>query len=372
MAKKKLTEEEKDAFRDKLKASTDATNFSSLTIQTFGGGQDSTTILEKLIFDKDFRGKYAPDHLVVVMSDTGNEHDYEKDLRFNTYRHTAEMMKLAKSKGIPMFLLTADLNKAAGKMGLSVLEATYLGVVTGYHTEAWSSLTEHWVRIGMIGSVVFDKSCTSNLKIEPIYRFLEEYIGNTFGITAAKKGPTGRWSKKTAIQEFEKRNGKIRALVGIARNEESRVKTGDVDERQKWMSSVKTTYPLMEIGFGRKECQEYIESMKPTSAIAVPSPSNCMFCPWLSPIELLWLSRKMPKRVDEWVVIEAAKLRKYEGAISKKTGNVVVNHGAFKVNGKPGTLREAITAAEKKFGHMTNAELDDYKMSHGHCVATKY
>lgn len=48
--------------------------YSPLTILSFGGGQDSTTILYKLVFDADFKARYAPGDLLVLMADTGNEH----------------------------------------------------------------------------------------------------------------------------------------------------------------------------------------------------------------------------------------------------------------------------------------------------------
>lgn len=52
----------------------------TLTLLSFGAGQDSTAILLKLIHDADFRTKYAPQDLIVVFSDTGDEHD-------ETYAH---------------------------------------------------------------------------------------------------------------------------------------------------------------------------------------------------------------------------------------------------------------------------------------------
>ena len=52
-------------------------------------------------------------------------------------------------------------------------------------------------------------------------------------------------------------------------------------------------------------------------------------------------------------------------AAGKKVG---ANNGAM----KGGLLPVQVTAAEEKFGHMTDAELDDYKMSHGHCVQSSY
>lgn len=360
MAKKKLTEAQKDQAAKTIAAMHDGSRVTSeLTSLSFGGGQDSTTILLKLIFDKDFRKKYAPGALVVVMSDTGNEHP-------ETYRHTGRMMKLAKKHEIPFFLLTSDTCRIAAAMGVTIEEARDLGVTEGYHTEAWATITGHWKRIGMIGSLVFDKSCTSNMKVEPIFRFLEQYVGKKFGLQAAVKSAAGRWSPKRALQAFAKKHGRIRVLIGIARGEEKRVKTTP-DVRQKWMAATANYYPLIEIGYDRAACQKYIADLESQSAIAIPMPSNCMFCPWISPVELLWLSRHYPKSVDEWVELEAAKLKKYEGALGKD-GKPIKNQGVFKEK----NLRQSIAAAVAKHGHMSDEELDEYKMSHGHCVASKY
>lgn len=35
-------------------------------------------------------------------------------------------------------------------------------------------------------------------------------------------------------------------------------------------------------------------------------------------------------------------------------------------------LPEILEEAIKEFGHLTDAELKEYKMSHGHCVKSKY
>ena len=45
----------------------------ALTVLSFGGGQDSTTIIEKIIDDEAFRRRYVEGRLLVVMSDTGDE-----------------------------------------------------------------------------------------------------------------------------------------------------------------------------------------------------------------------------------------------------------------------------------------------------------
>lgn len=45
--------------------------FSNLTVLSMGLGQDSTAILFKIVFDAEFRARYAPEKLLVLFSDTG-------------------------------------------------------------------------------------------------------------------------------------------------------------------------------------------------------------------------------------------------------------------------------------------------------------
>lgn len=60
-----------NSFRKKYK-SIHFNNNPKLTILSMRLGQNSTTILLKLIHDKDFRQKYAPNDLLVLFANTGN------------------------------------------------------------------------------------------------------------------------------------------------------------------------------------------------------------------------------------------------------------------------------------------------------------
>ncbi|QHT70783.1 hypothetical protein GXP67_31115 [Rhodocytophaga rosea] len=53
--------------------------YAEITVLSFGGGQDSTCILYKIIYDPAFRARFVRGHLVVIMSDTGDEHRYTYD-----------------------------------------------------------------------------------------------------------------------------------------------------------------------------------------------------------------------------------------------------------------------------------------------------
>lgn len=290
-----------------------------LTVLSFGGGQDSTAILYKLIFDPVFRQRYAPGRLVVVFSDTGNEHN-------DTYRHVREVNDLCLKHDLEFHHLTSD---------------------RGFHSISWQSLVQQWKANNTIGSVAYPKSCSDQLKIRPIYKWLESWIGENYNLDVGRK---------KALYSFTRRHEKIRVLLGIAHGEEKRI--GKKESAPPWMDRcIEKCYPLIDLGLDRKACQDYIHGL----GFRVPPPSNCVFCPFKSPAELLWTARRLPVRFSEWKALENAKLE----------ANVKMNGKNFGVYGRK-TLSEALLEAEKQFGHLSDQELDDYRMSHGHCVATKY
>lgn len=311
---------------------------SKLTVLSFGGGQDSTTILLKLIFDKEFRRMYAPNNLLVLFADTGNEHPF-------TYDYIKRVIEpLCIKHNIEFVKITNDM---------------------GYHGKTWKTLTYQWrLNTPTIGSMAYPKSCTHNLKLNPQYNYLGDRLSKTFKI------PKGN---KKEYECYAKQNGRIRLLIGIAKNEEKRVNgywfvnldnnniQGKIkiikgieyfilNEQQYEISCIgsdrfiviqnKTTkiefkydvvydaawkekaliteYPLIDIGYDRTACQEYINSL----GIEIPYPSNCMFCPFSSGshMEILWLYMNMPERFMEWVELEEHKLEYF-----KNNHNIILN-----------------------------------------------
>ena len=312
-----------------------------LTVLSFGGGQDSTAILLKMLYNPVWRRKYAPGKLVVIMSDTGNEHPY-------TYEHVNKMKGLCASKGIPFFLITADM---------------------GYHTPAWPDLLTPQLREsgGKFKTTMVQlktKTCTDKLKIVPIYKFLDWWLNEEMGYGFARDqyGACG----KQAYRKFVADHGPIRVLLGFAKGEESRAdKSRKLEASQArqlekelakgkvgpWEAHLRRIYPLIEEGMDRQACAEYIES---TAGYEV-MPSNCMLCPYQSLPEILWLYRNHPTMWETWVRIEANKIQRYEGKIEK-------NHGVY--NTKK-LLPHKLQEAQAKFGHMTDSELHEYKKFHG-------
>ncbi|MNJ95322.1 hypothetical protein D3C87_130320 [compost metagenome] len=312
----------------------------NLTVLSFGGGQDSTTILYKIVLDKNFREKYVKGKLLVLMSDTGNEHPH-------TYSHISFISEFCKLQGIEFYLIDYTM---------------------GYHPRNWSTLQDNFRIYETVMSVAFPKVCTDNLKIKPLYNFLDHYIAQQYFGYNSKFPPKG----KKYIKLFQQEYGTINVLIGIAAGEEDRIAKGIIVKQKsrqlnlfrkvripglRWMDNcINKIYPLAELGMNRQNCQQYIHSV----VLPLPFPSNCMFCPFASKIEILWLYRNYPAVFAEWVSYESAKLKKFSDAKN--------NLG---VKGKL-TLEEVLKQAIEQFGHMTEKELDEYKMSHGHCVKSVY
>jgi 3'-phosphoadenosine 5'-phosphosulfate sulfotransferase (PAPS reductase)/FAD synthetase len=298
------------------------TRVAPTTVISVGGGQDSTALLYRIGLDPAFRAKYAPGHVLAIMADTGDEHD-------ETRAHV---------KTLERFCLEHR------------IEWKFLTFADGYHSGPWAKGLEAFYREKKaIGSQAFPKTCTDNLKIQPIYRFLADYLAKWYG---------GAPLRKRSLYDYAARFGKIRMIVGIAAGEEKRVAKPEND-RSKWMREcVERTYPLIAEGMDRAACQAYIASV----GAKVPPPSNCFMCPFKSPIEILWTARHDRARFDRWTELEAAKLAANAHLDPAK------NFGVYKTK----TLPEVLAAAEAKYATWTDAELESYRMSHGHCVASAY
>jgi 3'-phosphoadenosine 5'-phosphosulfate sulfotransferase (PAPS reductase)/FAD synthetase len=297
-----------------------------LTVLSFGAGQDSTAILYKLIFDAAFRQRFAPGRFIVVFSDTGNEHD-------ETYDHLREVEELCQRHGVEFYWLRPE---------------------HGFHVASWQSLNEHHDELQTIGSVAFNKTCSDNLKIKPIYKFLDAFVSLQFKVALDAQGAPRL--RKKGLYEFAANFGKVRVLVGIAQGEESRV-ADPAKELHVWKrETVEIVYPLLEVSMNREACQTYIKSLN----LPVPVPSNCKRCMYLSESELLYLWRTEPAEFLDWARQERVKLNRNRDQKTNAT-----------VRGKR-TLFEALYLSIEKFGHLTDAELLEMKMSHGHCVASKY
>lgn len=158
---------------------------------SFGGGQDSTAILYKIVLDKSFRECYVKGKLIVLMSDTGNEHP-------GTYQHIQFIKKFCELHKIEFYFITHP---------------------QGYHLKNWETLQHNFKAHSTVMSVAFPKTCTDNLKIKPLYNFLDHYIAEHYYSYSEPERPKG----KRFIKHFCKQYGKINILLGIAAREESRI-----------------------------------------------------------------------------------------------------------------------------------------------------
>ena len=210
-----------------------------VTVLSLGGGQDSTEILYRLIFDPAFRARYAPKRLVVVFSDTVDEHD-------ETYTHLDYLDGLCAEHGVEMHRLTPD-------MGFHGTGYWALGLV-GFQRKSRT-----------VGSKCFRKSCTDNLKIKPIYRWLSAWLARVFGFPTA--GPV--WKTKEPLVEYAKRFGRVRMLIGFAKGEEKRV-AADATLRPWMRLAVARVFPLVELGLDRAAC---VASMT-ARGLPVPPPQS--------------------------------------------------------------------------------------------------
>lgn len=323
-----------------------------LTVLSFGAGQDSTALLMKYLCDQDFKFKYARKDFIVVMSDTGDEHPH-------TYKHVEAIRALCHKYSVAFYFITP---------------------IMGYHPKTWQGLRQ-WMELkNGLQAKSFPKSCTDNLKIKPIYNFLEYYVHERYAYSMSpekildqnvyNRMPNRGFSpeyhaknpeksvRKNALKEFARIYGKIDVIIGIADGEQGRVAEPPT---KGWMAlTLNKTYPLIDLKMDRAACQKYIEQVG--GEVPVPFPSNCMLCPFMSNIELLWLYRFYPADFWYWVAREKAKLEKMKHLPAEK------NHG---VNGAR-TLEQQLALAQERHGHMTDEALNEYKFSHGHCVKSKY
>ena len=248
----------------------DDSNEPELTVLSMGLGQDSTALLYKYLYDKEFRSTYVPNRLLVIFADTGNEFP-------QTYSHLEYVKKLCIEHDIEFVHLQGD---------------------SGFHSPDWRSLSHFYEKKSAIGSKAYPKICSQRLKIEPIYRFLEYWLGLNYSVKVGNK---------KGIRQFALEFGKVRMMIGIAKNEEGRMSNASERKERWYRESIEHCYPLVDLGLDRKGCQEYILSV----GHAVPIPSNCMMCPFLSAEELEYLRRFEPKELESWIWHEKRKLSKW-------------------------------------------------------------
>lgn len=291
----------------------------AITFLSNGSGQDTTYLIHRMATDPEYRARHVKGPLVVCGSDTGDEHDH-------TYDHVPYLRMICKQAGIPFYWLTPEM---------------------GFHSKAWPSLFGQFYRNNNIGSAAFPQTCTDNLKVQVINRFMESYIQNNYGYTA---------KNKKSIYQFYEDHGSIRLILGFASGEDSRTSNGNKFDAVWKKATTERHYPLIIDGIDRQAAIDYNEENIPHKVW----PSNCKRCFYMSDQELVWLYRFYPKDYYEWVLREQAKFDKYP--------DVEINHGVFPKTTLPKKLERALAL----YGDWSDDQLNEYKYSHGHCMKSKY
>lgn len=303
-------------------------HIAKLTVLSLGLGQDSTALLYKYVYDKEFRQKYAPNDFIVIYCDTGNEFP-------ETYKHNEFIKSFCKQHKIDYFVVEPSM---------------------GFHYNGWESLQNHFETYNSIMGTGLLRTCTDKLKVQPFHNFLEDYLSNRY------KLPLGR---KRAHKHFSSIHGPINILLGIASGEESRTRTKPFADKWK-AQSIRHVYPLIDLKMDRAACQNYIKEVGHDFV----APSNCIMCPFCSHQELLYIYRFEFKQYLQWVEYERKKFQRDNDRGKDKVYGVKGKWIARE--NRPYTLVDALQEAKDRYGHLNDNELIEYRMSHGHCVQSTY
>ena len=167
--------------------------------------------------------------------------------------------------------------------------------------------------------------------------------------------------RKRGLYEYVKLTGqKIRVLIGFTVDEVERRVENNQDNIPVFMEkNIERVFPLAELGMTREDCQEYIKS----KGHPLPPPSFCEFCPFHDMKGLLYKYRFEKPRYDRWVQLEQNKFDAWAGVVPPEK-----NHGVW-----PGkSLPQVLEIAREKYGHLSDGDLIEHRMTHGHCVSTKF
>jgi 3'-phosphoadenosine 5'-phosphosulfate sulfotransferase (PAPS reductase)/FAD synthetase len=315
-----------------------------LTILSSGIGQDSVALNLLAVYSDSFKQKYIKGDLIVVHSDTRDEHP-------ETRAYIPKVEALCKTWGIEFYHLTAD---------------------KGFHSPGWAGGVRETMRKHNTVITRSMRSCTDGTKITPIYNFIEWLLHERYGYPI---------KRKQGFYDYQRDHGNLRVIIGFAKGEEKRVARASAAKQEAFAfapkenlrepvymtKTVDRIYPLIDLGMDRQACQEYIKSC----GMEVPPPSNCITCPHKDEHEILWTSMAMPNDFQDWVGLEDAKIRANAGKIDKQ-GKPIRNLG---VKGEK-LLPQIVAETRALYSHMSDADLlaflSDRRMSRGHNVCTAY
>jgi len=247
------------------------------TLLSCGVGQESGCITEGLIIDDPKFTKYVKGKLIVIHADTLNESE-------GTIKYREELKKMCAEKGIPFIHLRPD-DKVHQEL---------------FYSKAWyGGLVGNMDRYGVCTSQTYgNRACTMEIKINPIYNWVEYMIWKTYKFTKTYN------KRKTNIPRYIKKFGKkINVIIGFNFNEQNRIKQSK--KVPKWMlDSVRFIYPLIEEKMSRIDTHDYFRSI----GRSIPEPSHCMFCHFVTEKDLLLMYNTKPDQYYKFVGHESNKV----------------------------------------------------------------
>jgi hypothetical protein len=329
-----------------------------LTVLSLGAGQQSTYLMHLAHHDAAFRERFIGRTYVVAIAATLSE-------KPATNEHIERLRTIAAARGVLFFYLTPDL---------------------GFHTGNWRlGVNGARAATSTIGSVAFPSTCSVSTKIAPFYKWLASFVAERYAT---------RHRDYRALLEFAERYGKIRVQLGFSAEETHRFSSvpdaqtafafSGLPDKAKdplyRIASVEKVYPLAELGLTREVCVAGLERL----GEFVPDASMCDSCHWKSPEQMLAMSVLRPDSWSAWVEAEERKLTAWADDDFRRARQKQFTPAAqFKNHGVAGrgrfvdgrwqavTLRDTLADAQRRFAHLTRADLELIDRTHGG-VGTAY
>ena len=194
------------------------------------------------------------------------------------------------------------------------------------------------------------RACTMNLKINPIYKFVEAYVRKEFGFQGSRKVPI-----KNFVKTYQT---KITVMIGFTTQEEKRIHHHtDTCGCSLWFKeSIHVIYPLISLGMNRSDIQQ--ETIRLGHPLVIPS--ACDICHYQTLHQIEFFRRFDNSVLLKMEVLENNKLDKY--AHKEK------NYGIF---GKD-KITEVVAKAKDKFADNSDQEIILMVLSHSHNICNSY
>ncbi|MFG1516210.1 hypothetical protein ABMA71_16480, partial [Halobacteriovorax sp. ZH3_bin.1] len=261
-------------------------NLPPLKVVSHGIGQDSTFETERILNSDIYREKnYRNKDVIFAFSDTGKEKE-------ESYKNLEKQYRRVREFGYDFFVLNRQ---------------------SGYHSESWATLEVQMLKNSTL-VMPGKKSCTDNLKVKPIYRFINAYCKSKIEKTAIRFNRLDNIDKPWIKKYVELSGQKIEVFIGFSKGEENRAYKTLMFQAQKstpeWMRDcIEYKFHLIEDGVTREDCIEYFDR----SGYGPVSPSNCVWCPYQSKAEIVYNVRKRRSEMNRLYIHE---IRKWEKDIS--------------------------------------------------------